>query len=153
MLARELARPFPTVELDSSALEAAHVLAEHRLPGLIVLGSDGLPHTVLPGSQVLRFLVPAYVQDDPALARAFDEKSADQLCAKLDDRTVRDLLPKKPDRLEIPWVEPDATAVEIAAQMAGMRSPIVAVVDGTELLGAVTISVLLDHLLAGSTAS
>jgi CBS domain-containing protein len=153
MLARELARPFPAVELDSSALEAARLLAERRLPGLIVLGSDGLPHTVLPGSQVLRFLVPAYVQDDPALARAFDEKSADQLCAKLRDQTVRDLLPKKPDRLELPWVEPDATAVEIAAQMAGMRSPIVAVVDEGELLGAITISALLDHLLAGSATS
>jgi CBS domain-containing protein len=153
MLARELARPFPTVGLDSSALEAARLLAEHRLPGLIVLGDDGLPHTVLPGSQVLRFLVPAYVQDDPALARAFDEKSADRLSSKLVDQTVRDLLPKKPDRIEIPLVEPDATAVEIAALMAGMRSPIVAVVEGTELLGAVTISVLLDHLLAGGAAS
>ena len=153
MLARELARPFPTVGLDSSALEAARVLAEQRLPGLIVLGPDGLPHTVLPGSQVLRFLVPAYVQDDPALARAFDEKSADELSAKLEGRTVREVLPKKPDRLEIPLVEPDATAIEIAALMTGMRSPIVAVVDGTELLGAVTISVLLDHLLAGGAAS
>jgi CBS domain-containing protein len=153
MLARELARSFPTVELDSSALEAARLLAEQRLPGLIVLGSDGLPHTVLPGSQVLRFLVPAYVQDDPALARAFDEKSADQLSAKLRDQTVRDLLPQKPERLEIPWVEPDATAVEIAALMTGMRSPIVAVVHDGELIGAVTISALLDHLLAGSAAS
>ena len=147
MLARELARPFPSVTLDSDALEAARILAQHRLPGLIVLGQDGLPHTVLPGSQVLRFVVPTYVQDDPALARAYDEKSADALCDKLIGRTVRDVLPKKPDRLEIPLVEPDATAVEIAAQMAGMRSPIVAVVDHDELLGAITISSLLDHLL------
>lgn len=147
MLARDLARPFPSVTLDSDALVAARTLARERLPGLIVLGKDGLPHTVLPGSQVLRFVVPTYVQDDPALARAYDEKSADALCAKLKGCTVRDVLPKKPDRLEIPLVEPDATAVEIAAQMASMRSPIVAVVEGEELLGAITISVLLDHLL------
>jgi CBS domain-containing protein len=147
MLARELARPFPSVTLDSDALEAARILAHQRLPGLIVLDDDGLPHTVLPGSQVLRFLVPTYVQDDPALARAFDEKSADALCDKLAGRTVRDVLPKKPDRLEIPIIEPDATAVEIAAQMAGMRSPIVAVVEDSRLLGAITISALLDHLL------
>jgi CBS domain-containing protein len=150
MLARQLARPFPTVGLDSDALEAARVLAEQKLPGLIVLGQDGLPYTVLPGSQVLRFVVPTYVQDDPALARAFDEKSADALCDKLVGKTVHDLLPRKPDRLEIPLAEPDATAVEIAAQMAGMRSPIVAVVEESELLGAITISVLLRHLLPGS---
>ena len=34
----------------------------------------------LPGSQVLRFIVPGYVQDDPALARAYDEASADSMC-------------------------------------------------------------------------
>ena len=147
MLARALARNFPTVHLDTEALAAARILAEQRLPGLIVLGDDGLPHTVLPGSQVLRFVVPTYVQDDPALARAFDERSADAMCAKLVARTVRDLLPKKNDRLEIPIVEPDATSIEIAAQMAGLRSPIIAVVDGEELLGAITVSALLAHLL------
>ena len=153
MLARRLARPFPTVTLDSDAVEAARTLAEQRLPGLIVLGDDGLPHTVLPGSQVLRFVVPPYVQDDPALARAYDEKSADALCAKLVGRTVRDMLPKKPDRLEIPLVEPDATSIEIAAQMAGMRSPIIAVVDDGEFLGAITVSALLAHLIATGTAA
>jgi CBS domain-containing protein len=152
MLARKLAQPFPTVTLDTDALEAARLLAEHRLPGLIVLGDRGLPHTVLPGSQVLRFVVPTYVQDDPALARAYDEKSADALADKLAGRTVRDMLPKKQDRLEIRIVEPDATSIEIAAQMAGMRSPIIAVVDGEELLGAITVSALLAHLIATGTA-
>jgi CBS domain-containing protein len=152
MLARKLAQPFPTVTLDTDALEAARLLAEHRLPGLIVLGDGGLPHTVLPGSQVLRFVVPTYVQDDPALARAYDEKSADALADKLAGRTVRDMLPKKQDRLEIRVVEPDATSIEIAAQMAGMRSPIIAVVDGEELLGAITVSALLAHLIATGTA-
>lgn len=151
MLARELAQPFPTVHLDTEALEAAHILAERKLPGLIVLDDDGVPHTILPGSQVLRFVVPTYVQDDPALARAYDEKSADELCATLVDRKVRDLLPKKNDRLELPVVEADATAIEIAARMTGLRSPIIAVFDSGELLGAVTVSALLVHLLARST--
>jgi CBS domain-containing protein len=151
MLARELARPFPTVTLDTDALEAARSLAEHRLPGLIVLGDDGLPHTVLPGSQVLRFVVPTYVQEDPALARAYDEKSADALADKLAGRTVRDLLPKH-ERLEIRVVEPDATSIEIAAQMAGMRSPIIAVVDDDQFLGAITVSALLGHLTGTGSA-
>jgi CBS domain-containing protein len=152
MLARELAGPFPTVGLDTDALEAARILAEQRLPGLIVLDENGLPHSVLPGSQVLRFLVPTYVQDDPALARAYDEKSADALAAKLTGRTVRDMLPSKHDRLTIPVVEPDATSIEIAAQMAGMRSPLVAVVEHDVLLGGITVSALLAHLLDPGTA-
>jgi len=147
MLARELARQFPTVGLDTDALDAARILTEQRLPGLIVLDGDGRPHTVLPGSQVLRFVVPTYVQDDPALARAFDEKSADALCDALIGRTVRDLLPARKDRLELPVTAPDATSIEIAAQMTRMRSPLVAVVDGSRLLGAITVSALLTHLL------
>ncbi|MEO6471572.1 MAG: CBS domain-containing protein [Aeromicrobium sp.] len=147
MLARELARPFPTVGLNTDALDAARILAEHRLPGLIVLDEQGAPLTVLPGSQVLRFVVPSYVQDDPALARAFDEKSADALCAKLEGRTVREMLPKRRDQLELPVGAPDDTAVELAARMAELHSPLIAVIDGSELIGAVTVSALLAHLL------
>jgi CBS domain-containing protein len=152
MLARELAHAFPTVTLDTDALDGARMLAEHRLPGLIVLDEKGQPYTVLPGSQVLRFVVPTYVQDDPALARAYDEKSADELCAKLVSRQVRDVLPKRQDVLDLPIVAGDATAIEVAALMAGMRSPIVAVVDGSTLLGAITVSGLLAHLLDTGTA-
>jgi CBS domain-containing protein len=152
MLARELAQPFPTVSLDADVLEAARVLAERRLPGLIVLDENERPYTVLPGSQVLRFIVPVYVQDDVALARAYDERAADELCAKLAGRTVREVLPKPKDVLDLPIVAPDATAIEVAALMAGLRSPIVAVVEGSALLGAITVSVLLAHLLGPETA-
>ena len=138
---------FPTVTLDTDALEAARLLSEHRLPGLIVLDDDSHPYTVLPGSQVLRFVVPTYVQDDPALARAYDEKSADALCAKLASRTVRDVLPKQKDLLHLPIAAPDATSIEVAALMARLRSPIVAVVEDGTLLGAITVSDLLTHLL------
>lgn len=147
MLAGELARPYPTVTLDTGALEAARLLADRRLPGLIVLDDAGHPYTVLPGSQVLRFIVPGYVQDDPALARAFDEESADALCDKLAPRLVRDVLPRRKDLFDLPVVAADATSIEIAAVMARQRSPIVAVVEDSTLLGAVTISVLLEHLL------
>lgn len=151
MLARELARPFPAVTLDTDALDAARLLAERRLPGLIVLDGEGIPYTVLPGSQVLRFVVPTYVQDDPSLARAYDEKAADALGAKLARRTVREVLPRRQDLIDLPIVASDATAIEIAAVMAGMHSPLVAVVDGAHLLGAITVSTLLDHLLSQGT--
>jgi hypothetical protein len=52
-------------------------------------------------------------------------------------------------------VHEDATAVEIAAVMARMRSPVVAVVrdphhKGGEIVGAVTVSRLLGFLLPAS---
>jgi CBS domain-containing protein len=153
MLARDLAEAYPTVTLDSDALDAAWTLGEGRLPGLIVLDDNGLPYTVLPGSQVLRFLVPAYVQDDPALARAYDEKSADALCSRLASRPVRDMLPKRKEMLDLPVVEGDATAIEVAAVMASMHSPIVAVVEGKTLLGAIRLTVLLAHLLENRPTS
>lgn len=152
MTARKIARPFPIVTPDTDAMEAAQTLAAHRLPGLIVCDDDGRPYTILPGSQVLRFLIPTYVQDDPALARALDEEAADELCRKLVRFTVRDLLPEPQDLDDLPVVEAEATGLEVAAVMARMHSPLVAVVDdddggGNWVIGAITVGRLLDYLL------
>src|SRR4051794_10621901 len=53
MRARDLAEPFPTVSVDTDAVEAARRMAAEGRPGLIVCHRDGRPYTVLPGSQVL----------------------------------------------------------------------------------------------------
>jgi len=151
MRARDLARPFPIVTPDTDAMDAAQAMAEQRLPGLLVCDDGGRPYTILPGSQVLRFLIPSYVQDDPRLARALDEQASDELCRKLEHSTVRDLLPRPQDVDELPVVDADATSLEVAAVMARMHSPLVAVVDhhddGDRVIGAITVSQLLDHLL------
>ena len=73
MLARELAEPYPVVDLDSDAFAAARLLAERRLPGLIVNDDHGRPWTILPGSASTALRRPGYVQDDPALARVYDD--------------------------------------------------------------------------------
>ena len=156
MTARVLVQPFPIVTPDTDAMEAAQTLAAQRLPGLIVCGDDGRPYTILPGSQVLRFLIPTYVQDDPALARALDEQASDELCRKLVHSTVRDLLPQPPDLDELPVVEADATALEVAAVMARMHSPLVAVIDerdGNQVIGAITVRQLLEYLLPQQPAN
>jgi CBS domain len=145
MLARDLAEPYPVVDLDSDAFAAARLMADRRLPGLIVNGNNGRPWTILPGSQVLRFVVPGYVQDDPALARVYDERHADQLFRPLARRSVRELLPRKP--AELATLNAEDTAIEVAALMARLRSPLVAVLDGGELIGAITVSRLLSMLL------
>ena len=77
MRARDLAVPLPTITVDTPVLDAARLLAGHNLPGLIVVDGSGRPTTVLPGTQVLRLVIPGYCLEDPALARMIDEPSAD----------------------------------------------------------------------------
>ncbi|MQA87746.1 MAG: CBS domain-containing protein [Streptosporangiales bacterium] len=145
MLARELATPIPVVDLDAELFRAARLLTEQQLPGLIVTDDAGRPLGVLPGSQVLGSLLPRYVQEDPCLARVYDEKAADGLCGRLAGFRVRDVMPPKP--AELPVVRGDATAVEIAAIMARMHCPLVAVIDGGSMVGAVTAACLLDRIV------
>ena len=146
MRARDLAADYPTVRADSPVIEAARLLAGENLPGLVVVDHQDRPVTVLPGTQVLRLGVPAYCQEDPALARVVDEAHADVFLRELADRTVAECLPERPR--ELPVVHPDATVLEIAALMARTRSPLVAVVavDGS-LTGVVTLDALLDRML------
>lgn len=147
MRARELAEELPTVHLSTDAMEAARTLARHKIPGLVVMDDSGTPYSVLPGSQVLRFVIPSYVQDDPQLAAVYDEAAADELWGRLAGQPVRDLLPKRSDPQGLPFVDGDANSMEVAALMARLRSPIVAVVDQGRYLGAITLSRLLQHLL------
>src|SRR5687768_9744007 len=151
MRAKDLAEPYPTVALDSDAMEAAQTMARERRPGLIVADDAGRPRTVLPGSQVLRFAIPRYVQEDPALARVYDEAASDDLFHALAGRPVRELLPDPEDDRELPLVDPDATTIEVAAVMARCRSPLAVVVDGDRILGVITVSRLLAALVPDTT--
>jgi CBS domain-containing protein len=126
---------FPVVGLDSDAREAVELLASRRLPGLIVVDTAGSPY-------VVRFLVPSYVQDDPSLARVIDESLADQVADKLAGVTVRKLLPSEP--AELPVVNHDDTVLEVAAIMARLRCPLVAVTKDRQIIGAITASRLLE---------
>ncbi|MGH3814819.1 MAG: CBS domain-containing protein [Pseudonocardiaceae bacterium] len=146
MRARDLATPFPTVRSDTPALEATRLLAAQDLPGLIVVDDAGRPMTILPGTQVLRMVVPPYVQDDPALARVIDEAAADVFMRGVGNRTVAELLPR--EHWELPVVGPDVTVLEIAAAMARSRIPLAAVASDDEpMIGAITLDALLDRML------
>ena len=135
----------PLVDLDTSALEAARLLAQQRLPALVVTELDGSPHTILPASQVVRFLVPGYVQDDPSLARVMNESMADRAGDKLASKRVRDLLPA--ERRELAAVNHDDTIIEVAAIMARLRCPLAAVMKGDKLIGVISASRLLELAL------
>jgi CBS domain-containing protein len=148
--AAEIDEQFPVVGIDSSALDAVRLLAEHSLPGIVVLTPDGQPHAVLPADQVVRFIVPGYVQDDPLLAGTLPESMAWQAAEKLSGTTVRELLPHH--RLQLPAADADDTIIEVAAMMGRLRSPLIAVMKDGTLHGVITASRLLAMALkCGST--
>lgn len=141
MHADQFVEQFPVVTVDSNALEAARTMAEHLLPGIVVTDASGKPIAVLPASQVVRFLVPSYVQDDPSLAGVIDETWADKAAEKLAEKSVREVLPEHLH--DIPSANADDTIIEVAALMARLRSPLVAVVKDGKFHGVITASRLL----------
>ncbi|AQZ65336.1 CBS domain protein sometimes clustered with YjeE [[Actinomadura] parvosata subsp. kistnae] len=152
MEASDIAVNLPTVTAHDPVTKAVRIMAMGRMPGLIVVDGTGRPSSVLPGTQVLRLAVPGAYQEDPALCRTIDEAHADLFWGELGELTVGDCLPRQP---ATPATVPlDATLLEVAALMARLRSPIVAVVgrDGV-LAGAITLERLLTCLAlsGGST--
>jgi CBS domain-containing protein len=95
-----------------------------------------------------------YVEEDPPLAGVIPEVEADRFCEALVGRTVAGLMPDRaflPQRDRDPAiVRPDATALEVASVMSRQKSPVVAVVDGGDILGVVTVHRLLGALLPPS---
>lgn len=134
------------IEMTTDAFEAATLMASHQLPGLVVRGDKKHPYTVLPASQVLRFVIPSYVQQDPALARVYPEGAADLMAAKLPGRTVADVMPDRAELAVVPRVNDDDTLLEVSAVMAQCHSPLVVVGRGDEIIGVITIRRLLSVL-------
>jgi len=143
--------PYPSIGMDDDALDAVRMMAEQRLPGIVVCEPSGRPTRILPGSQVLRFVIPRYVQDEAALARVISERASDRLLGELVGKKVRDVLSQPPD-VDLAVVNPDDTVLEIAVLMARTHSPLVAVVEDNLLIGCVTLPRLLDVLLAPRSA-
>jgi len=143
--AQQIAEVFPVVTTDSDALDAVRLMASRRLPGLIVTDRQGTPVSILPASQVVRLLVPGYVQDDPALAGVLSESMADRIADKLGGKSVAAVLAK--NTKDMPTVNADDTIVEVAAVMARDRSPLVAVLAGGDLVGVITAARLLEVAL------
>ncbi|WP_330230169.1 CBS domain-containing protein [Nocardia sp. NBC_00508] len=145
MRAAQMAEEYPVVNLDTDALDAARLLAEHRLPGIVVTNDQGIPQAVLPASQVVRFIVPKYVQDDPSLAGVLSESMCDRSADKLRGKKVRDVIPEQLSK--VPAAAADDTIIEVAAVMARLRCPLIAVLKGDELIGVITAARLLAAAL------
>ncbi|WP_406186314.1 CBS domain-containing protein [Streptomyces sp. NBC_01006] len=149
MIARDLAEPYPHVTSNDRAVDAVRLVAEHNLAALLVLDSDGTPYAVVPGSQLVRQLVPEYVMEDPLLAAVIDDRHADTLTEDLAGKTVAQWIPGR--SFKPAFVGPEAGVLQIAALMARTHVPLVAVIDrdddGRRLVGVVSAASLMRHLL------
>ena len=145
MRAEDLEEQFPIVRIDSDAVDAARKIAEHNLPALLVTDTSGKPYAVLPAFAILRFILPRYVQDDLALAGVLGEPTPDQAVQNLAGKTVGDVLPD--NVRDIPSVDARATVTKAAAEMARLRSPLLAVTRDGKLHGVITASRLLAAAL------
>jgi CBS domain-containing protein len=151
--AADLATPYPTVRLDTPVPTAVELLSEQNRPGLVVVDEHEHPVAIMPASRLLRFVVPGYLQDDPALARVLDDDFAETAYAELDAKTVAELLPKDRPRLLI--ARPDDNPLEIACLMVADDAPLVAVVDGpgkqARMIGAITVAQVLTVMAPNRT--
>jgi CBS domain-containing protein len=145
--AEDLEEKFPIVSIDADAVDAAQMIAEHSLPGLLVTDASGSPYAVLPTFAILRFILPRYVQDDLALAGVLGEPSVGEARRNLAGKKVGDLL--SGDLRDFPSVDARATITRVAAEMARARSPLIAVTKNGKLHGVITAS----HLLAAALKS
>lgn len=145
MLAADIAEAFPVITMDADAVEVVRMIAEQRLPGILVVDASGGVFAVLPASQVVRFIVPRFVQDDPLLAGVLSESVADHIADRLAGKAVGAMLSEH--LVNVPPAEFDETVLEVAAKMARLRSPLIPVVKGGRLLGVITASRLLAAVL------
>jgi CBS domain-containing protein len=130
MKAVQLAEQVPTVRRVTTGAEAARVVAEYRLTGLVVADDDGVPIAVIPGSQILSLVLPQYVRDEPNLSHAYDEAGAEELCGALNRTTIGELLEaKRLTATKPPSVLPDHTLIEIASAMDAGHTPVILVID------------------------
>ena len=146
MKARNLASPREMVRPDAPAWDAARILARHDVRAVLVVDEAGAFEGVISDSELLRALLPAYVEEAGALAHVLEESASDVLHRRLEARSVADLMPT--DREAVPVVDADDTLVEVAAAMVRSRASMVGVLEGGgRLLGGISIDDLVSNLL------
>jgi signal-transduction protein with cAMP-binding, CBS, and nucleotidyltransferase domain len=133
------------VGVDSDAIDAARMIAEHGLPGVVVADGSHKPLSMILASEILSFVLPRYVQDNMTLAGVMGDALADHATENLAGKSVGDVLPKPPRK--VPSVDARDGVIKAAAEMARHRSPLIAVTENGKLHGVITASRLLAAAL------
>lgn len=149
MRAVDVVESLPTASPDDDALAAVRAVVQSGLPALVVVDDSRGVIGCVAATDLIRLALPRYLQEDPGLARVFDEAHADRIAARLVGTRVRDLIADSDTG--VPVVRPEATAVELAEAMVQAGCPIAIVAQrGQRPLGVVTANRLLEQLLAAT---
>lgn len=148
MKARDLVSPHHRLRADAPASEAVATLSRHDVRAALIVDERGRFVGVLSDSELLRALLPPFVDESEALARVFEEAASESLFRRLEGRSVRDLMPA--EREVPPTVRADDTLVEVASVMVRARASLVGVQEGERLAGGISLDDLLTHLLRGA---
>jgi CBS domain-containing protein len=147
MHATDLQSKFPIVGRDTSALQAARLIAQERLAGLVVADASGSPVAVVSAVDILGLLVPNYMLDDLNLAGVVDEQGSEDMWSQAGDHTIGELLDDDGVRVyDLLIVDADATVLELAAQMASAHAQ-VALIRGSDPAQFVRLPDVLDAIL------
>jgi CBS domain-containing protein len=149
MRAGDLAVAYPSLAPGAPAEEAARLLAEEPVEGVLVQDEHGGLQGVVTDTTLLSFLLPRYLAEDRALVGVLGEDVAGALWQRLRGRPVQELLSGSPAGLA--EVNCDDTLVKVAATLVRAGVSLVAVRDpGGRLLGGITTSRLIRQLLGGA---
>lgn len=149
MRASDLQSDLPVVRRDTTALDAARLIAATHLAGLVVADDSGTPLAVVSAVDVLALMLPGYLLDDVSLAGVFDERAAEELWGHAGDHSIGELLDDEHVHVnDLLKVDADATIVEVAALMIDARAQ-VALVRGEPGAPAMflTLSTVMDAIL------
>ena len=135
MRARDLADPSAVVRRDDDASAVVRRLVAGGWDGLVVVEGSGRPLATVSLAQVLRLLLPEYIEEDVSLASVYAERQADVFAEAMAGRTVGQVLPQPPRQPVV--VSPTATLLEVATAMATRRCSVVAVVESAGTIGAI----------------
>lgn len=125
MRAADLKIKLPVVRRDTTAIEAARLIAEGGRIGLVVADGAGVPVAIISAIDVMRLMLPGYILEDLSLANVFDEEGVNDLWQEIDGRTVGELLDDDEVAVrDILTIDAAATLVEIAARMADAHTQI-----------------------------
>lgn len=152
MHAAGVVEALPTAQLSDDLLAAIRAVVRHGLPGLVAADAEGGLVGYLSSTDLLRLVLPRYLQEDSCLARVFDEENADRIGAALVGARVGDVIGTGETAMLV--ARPQATVVEIAELMARQGCPLVLVErEGGGILGVVTANRLLEKIVAAAGTS
>jgi len=153
MHASDLQEKLPLVRRETTAIEAAELIAKGRLAGLVVADEEGLPRAIINSSDVLRLMVPGYMLADLSLAGVLDEAGSDEMWARINERTIGDMLDDNDVTVkDITHVDPDANLVEIAATMVDAGVEIAMVGEASPASAFVSLPAVMDAIVAAYRA-